>query len=75
MLRPVANAGFTTLCELLTGFMNATRTFIWVGMIVGSTVGGFIPALWGESLFSVASMFFATVGGIFGIWLGYRLGR
>ncbi len=55
--------------------MNASKTFIWVGMTIGSTVGGFIPALWGDSLFSVSSIFFATVGGVLGIWLGYRLGR
>ncbi len=54
--------------------MNSTKTFIWVGMIVGSTVGSFIPALWGDSLFSVTSIFLGTVGGVLGIWLGYRMG-
>jgi hypothetical protein len=48
---------------------------IWLGMFVGSTIGGFIPMLWGDGLLSLSSVFLTAVGGVIGIWLGYRLGR
>lgn len=51
------------------------RKMIWIGMIVGSTVGGAIPGLWHASMFSFASMILSAIGGLAGIWLGYRLGR
>jgi len=54
--------------------MNS-KTLVWVGMAVGSTIGGFIPALWGDSMFSISSMFFGSVGAIVGIYFGYKLGQ
>jgi len=52
-----------------------SRTLIWVGVAVGSTVGGFIPTLWGAGFFSFSSIFFSAVGAFAGIWLGYRLSQ
>ncbi len=52
--------------------MNS-RPFIWIGMIVGSTVGGFVPALWGDSMFSMSSIILSTIGGVAGIVLGYKI--
>lgn len=51
------------------------RKLIWLGLAVGSAVGGYIPMMWGSPAFSMSSVFLSAVGGIFGIWLGYRLGR
>lgn len=51
------------------------RTFIWVGLFVGSTIGGFVPALWGGSLISFSGVFFSFIGGLLGIWLGYKIGN
>jgi hypothetical protein len=46
---------------------------VWIGMIVGSAVGGYLPALWGGGdLFSFSSLILSGVGGILGIWLGNR---
>ena len=42
-------------------------------MIVGSTVGGFVPALWGDSMFSMSSIILSTIGGVAGIVLGYKI--
>jgi uncharacterized membrane protein YeaQ/YmgE (transglycosylase-associated protein family) len=50
-----------------------SKSLIWVGMFVGSTVGGYIPSFWGDSLFSMSSIFFTAIGGFLGIWIGYRL--
>ncbi len=41
-----------------------------IGAMVGMTVGGMIPMLWGDdNVFSGSGMFFAMVGGFTGIWL------
>jgi len=53
----------------------SSKKLIWIGMMVGSTIGGFIPALWHAGMFSVSGIILSTVGGIAGIWAGYRLGR
>lgn len=47
--------------------------FIWLGLFVGSTVGGLIPALWGDSALSFTSIILSAIGGIVGIYYGYRL--
>ncbi|HXJ83298.1 MAG TPA: hypothetical protein VMS64_32020 [Candidatus Methylomirabilis sp.] len=48
------------------------KSLIWAGMVVGSAVGGYLPALWGGDLLSFTSLILSGVGGIIGIWLGYR---
>jgi uncharacterized membrane protein YeaQ/YmgE (transglycosylase-associated protein family) len=50
------------------------KKLIWLGMFVGSVVGGYIPALWGDNMFSLSSILLSAVGGLVGIWLGYRMG-
>jgi hypothetical protein len=45
---------------------------VWIGMIVGSAVGGYLPALWGGDLSSFSSLILSGVGGILGIGLGNR---
>jgi hypothetical protein len=44
-------------------------------MTIGGAVGAYIPLLWGGSVFSFSSVIFSGLGGIGGIWLGYKLGR
>ena len=44
-------------------------------MFLGSTVGGFLPELWGNNVFSLSSVILTAVGGIIGIWLGYQIGK
>ena len=51
------------------------KTLIWIGLTVGSAVGGYLPALWGGDLISLTSVALGAVGGIIGIWLGYRFGQ
>ena len=46
---------------------------IWGGMMLGSTVGGFLPLLWGDSALSFSSILLTAVGGIVGIWVGLRV--
>jgi hypothetical protein len=51
------------------------KTLIWIGLTVGSAVGGYLPALWGGDLISFSSVILSTAGGVVGIWLGYRFGE
>ena len=51
------------------------RKFVWLGLFVGSTVGSFLPELWGGGLLSFSSIFWSFVGGIVGIWAGYKIGQ
>ena len=52
--------------------MNS-KPMIWIGMFIGSTIGGFIPSLWGSNFLSFSSILLTAVGGIIGIWLGFKL--
>jgi dipeptide/tripeptide permease len=49
-----------------------TKKFMWLGFFVGSTIGNLLPALWGGDMMSISGFLLAAVGGIVGIWLGYR---
>lgn len=52
------------------------KILIGMGALVGSIVGAYVPALWGDTdLFSGWSILLSTIGGIFGIWLGYLVAR
>lgn len=48
------------------------RNAAWVGMFVGSTLGSFIPSLWGAGFLSLSAIVFTALGGFIGIWLGYK---
>jgi hypothetical protein len=54
--------------------MNA-KALIMIGMAVGSTLGGFVPTLWGADWFSMASIAGGAIGGFAGIYAGYKLSR
>ena len=49
------------------------RSVIGLCVIAGSTVGSFVPALWGASAFGLASLLMAAVGGVAGVFVGARL--
>lgn len=50
------------------------KSLVWGGMIVGSSVGAFLPYLWGNyNPFSFSSVVLTFVGGILGIWAGLNL--
>ena len=49
------------------------RRLIWLCAAVGGTIGSFVPALWGGSDMSLASIMFGLVGGVAGVMVGARL--
>jgi hypothetical protein len=48
------------------------KTFIMIGMFMGSTIGGYAPILFGaDSLY--LSLIGSTIGGLLGIWGAFKL--
>ena len=57
----------------MTGKMYNNRmnkTVIMFFTIIFSLIGGYLPVLFGDSIFSVWSILGGFVGGILGIWVG-----
>ncbi len=54
--------------------MNTNRT-VWIMMLVGGFIGGYIPMLWGSSGFSFSVIFGNAIGALIGIWIGFKLSR
>jgi uncharacterized membrane protein YeaQ/YmgE (transglycosylase-associated protein family) len=48
------------------------KKMVYIGLFIGSLVGGYIPTLWGAGPFSMASIFGGAIGSLAGIWLAYR---
>src|SRR5437867_11265534 len=67
------NFGRMTLPDI--HLIPMTKKFIWIGFFVGSTVGNFVPTLWGGDAISVSGFLWSLAGGILGIWIGYRFGQ
>jgi len=55
--------------------MSSTSLLIWTGAGIGSLVGSYLPALWGSGLFSFSSIIFSTIGGLFGVYVGYKVSQ
>lgn len=51
------------------------KSCIWGGMFVGSTIGSFVPLLWGGDVLSMSSIVLTAVGGVLGVWGGYSMGK
>ncbi|MBI4991673.1 MAG: hypothetical protein HZB99_00445 [Candidatus Harrisonbacteria bacterium] len=51
------------------------KSLIWISMLLGSTIGGFVPILWGGDALSFSSILLSGIGGILGIWFGFKFGE
>jgi membrane protein DedA with SNARE-associated domain len=53
-----------------------TKTYIWIGIFIGSTVGGVMGGALDHGNFLGAwSLLLGTLGSIVGIWAGYKIGN
>ncbi len=52
--------------------MNQKQT-IMTFTVIGSTIGSFVPLVWGDNFLSLASIFLTAIGGFVGIYIGYKL--
>jgi hypothetical protein len=69
---PVSNSSFIHYPKVKYNLVMAKK-WIMLGMFVGSFAGSYVPVLWGDSAFSLSSLFFGAVGGLIGIWAGYKI--
>ncbi len=53
----------------------SSKTLIYLGLAIGSVFGGWLPVLWGESFLSFSSVVLTAVGGLAGIYLGFKLSQ
>jgi predicted MFS family arabinose efflux permease len=52
---------------------SSVRSAIWIGILVGSTIGGLIPSLWGGDLISYSGLLLSGAGAFAGLWVGYKM--
>jgi hypothetical protein len=50
------------------------KSLIYIGIFVGGAIGSYIPALFGQDMFSFASIVGGLVGSVAGLWAGYKMG-
>ncbi|MDE1924664.1 MAG: hypothetical protein KGH79_00585 [Patescibacteria group bacterium] len=50
-----------------------TPAAIWIGIVIGSSIGGLIPELWDANIFSFSSIIFSAAGAFAGLWLGFKM--
>ncbi len=52
------------------------KFIIMLGATIGSIAGAYVPSLFGDTdLLSGWSILAGTIGGIVGIWLGYKIAQ
>lgn len=52
------------------------KKFVMFGAILGMTIGGLLPMLWGDGgVFDPMSILLATAGGLVGIWLAVKVSK
>lgn len=49
------------------------KTLIFIGMFVGSIIGGYVPVYFGVDVFSFTSILASAVGALIGIYIGFKL--
>ncbi len=55
--------------------VSMEKMLIGSGGFVGSVAGGYLPMLWGGSMLSLTSILLGVLGGILGIWFGYKVSK
>lgn len=49
------------------------KTATWGGMAVGTLFGSMVPLLWGDSPLAFSAVIFSGIGGMTGIYVGYKM--
>jgi hypothetical protein len=50
-----------------TSIKGTMRSTIWLGILIGSTLGGLIPSLGGDGIFTYSSVLLSGVGAFVGL--------
>ena len=51
------------------------KSIIMTAIVIGMSLGSFVPLLWGGSLLGGRSVLFSMVGGFLGIWVGVKVAK
>jgi hypothetical protein len=57
----------------MQGVVMPSRALIWIAILIGSTIGGAIPELWGAEMLSFTSLFLGGIGGLVGLWIVFKM--
>ncbi len=49
------------------------KSLIWLGMLIGSTLGGLVPSLFGAGILSYWGVLTSGIGAIAGIYLAIKI--
>ncbi|MBI3827864.1 MAG: hypothetical protein HY294_17890 [Candidatus Rokubacteria bacterium] len=49
------------------------RSYWLIAITVGSTLGSYVPTLWGGDLFSITSVLCGGAGGLLALWMANRI--
>jgi hypothetical protein len=72
-MSPFGVDGLVVAPYLKTSTGRPMRSSIWIGILIGSTIGGLIPGLWGDGMLSYSSVLLSGVGAFVGLWIGFKL--
>lgn len=64
---------FLSLMPWLVYNIFMQKGIIMIGLFVGSSIGSYLPVLWGGSLLSFTSVLLGAIGGLAGVWAGYKI--
>lgn len=53
----------------------SSKNIVMLGLFIGSTIGGYIPVLFGQSFISPLAIIGSTIGGIIGIYIAYQIAK
>lgn len=53
----------------------STKTTVWIGLFIGSSLGQYLASLFNFDFFSGWAFLISAVGGLLGVWVGYRVGQ
>jgi hypothetical protein len=51
------------------------KTLIYICMAIGTTAGGYLPLLWGDTFFSMTSVLLTGMGGFLGIYIAVKISQ
>jgi len=53
----------------------STKMFVWLGVVIGSVIGGYVPTLFGHSFLSLSAILGNGIGSVIGIFVGLKIGN
>ena len=56
-------------------YSKSVKLMISLGLLIFSSLGGWLGSMLDHTGFGGWSILFTTIGGFFGIWVGYKIGK